>query len=70
MMKSYKNIKEFVEKFIDITDRLEHLGDISPEEDHFIYYWEANLAMAIIRDLDNKGCVRDIAKIMLAAAGE
>ena len=58
----YENIKQFCEKF----NRLRNSGDLSITEDRqFMNYWQTELAMAIMKDLDNSDLVKDIAKIML-----
>jgi hypothetical protein len=39
---------------------------ITEDDEHFIDYWETYLAIAIVKDIGRKDCVRDIANIMLS----
>lgn len=66
-MEECKNILEFCEKFNEVVRRWE-CDDITEAEEHFVDYWETYLALAIVKDIGRKDCVRDIANIMLSMA--
>lgn len=65
-MEECRNILEFCEKFKELVQRYHVCNDITKEDEHFIDYWETYLAIAIVKDIGRKDCVRDIANIMLS----
>ena len=60
MILNYENIKQFCEKFNDVSNRT----DITLEEKQFMQFWKTELAMALVKDM-GVDLSKEIANTML-----